>query len=47
VKRPFTEPVLVQLSIEGGPCFEAEYQPASFVKNEPSQFMLKGGAPVP
>jgi hypothetical protein len=44
---PFTEPVLVQLSVEGGACFEAEYPPASFVNNEPSQFMFKGGAPVP
>ncbi len=44
---PFTGPVLVQLSAEGGACFEAEYQSAAFAKNEPGQFKAKGGAPLP
>jgi len=44
---PFTGPVLVQLSADGGACFEAEYQPADFTKNEAGQFKAKGGAPVP
>lgn len=42
---PFTGPVLVQLSIDGGACFEAEYRPAAFAKNEPGSFQAKGGAP--
>jgi Tol biopolymer transport system component len=44
---PFTGPVLVQLSIDGGACFAAEYQPGSFTKNEPGSFKGKGGAPLP
>ena len=44
---PFSGPVLVQLSIAGGACFEAEYQPAAFTKNEAGAFAAKGGAPVP
>jgi hypothetical protein len=44
---PLTGPVLVQLSVDGGACFEAQYQPAAFAKNEPGQFKAKGGAPMP
>ncbi len=44
---PFAGPVLVQLSIEGGACFETEYQPAAFTKNAPGAFGAKGGAPLP
>lgn len=44
---PLTGPVLVQLSIDGGGCFEAEFQPAGFLKNEAGQFKAKGGAPMP
>jgi len=44
---PFTGPVLVQVGIEGGACFEAAYQPAAFTKNEAGAFAAKGGAPVP
>jgi len=44
---PFTGPVLVQLSIDGGACFAAEYQAGGFTKNQPGLFKAKGGAPVP
>jgi hypothetical protein len=44
---PLTGPVLVQLSADGGACFEAEYRPAAFVKNEPGLFKAVGGAPQP
>lgn len=44
---PFAGPVRVQLSIGDGGCFEAEYLPAAFAKNEPGSFQAKGGAPVP
>ena len=44
---PFTGPVLVQLSADGGSCFEAEYQPGDFVKNDANQFSANGGAPAP
>lgn len=44
---PFAGPVLVQLSIDGGACFAAEYQAGGFTKNQPGLFKAKGGAPVP
>jgi len=44
---PFTGPVLVQLSIDGGACFAAEYQTGGFTKNQPGLFKAKGGAPAP
>jgi hypothetical protein len=44
---PFAGPVLVQLSADGGACFEAEYQPGDFVRNDTGQFTSKGGAPAP
>ncbi len=44
---PFTGPVLVQLSADGGACFEAELQPAAFDQNDPGSFKAKGGAPLP
>ena len=44
---PFTGPVLVQLRADNGACFEAEYQPADFIKNDAEQFKSKGGAPLP
>ena len=44
---PFTGPVLVQLSIDGGACFAAEYRPGSFTKNVPGSFKGTGGAPLP
>lgn len=44
---PFAGPVLVQLSIDGGACFAAEYQPGGFVKNQAGLFKAKGGAPPP
>ncbi|HEV7735161.1 MAG TPA: hypothetical protein VGR62_23525 [Candidatus Binatia bacterium] len=44
---PVTGPVLVQLSADGGACFEAEYRPAAFQKNDATQLKAKGGAPLP
>ena len=44
---PLTGPVLVQLSIDGGACFEAEYQPGAFTKSTSLAFGAKGGAPIP
>jgi hypothetical protein len=44
---PLAGRVLVQLSVDGGACFAAEYQPASFVKNESGSFKASGGAPLP
>ena len=44
---PLTGPVLVQLSAEGAACFEAEFEPTGFTKNDAAQFKAKGGAPVP
>jgi hypothetical protein len=35
------------MSVDGGACFEAEFQPAAFKKNDDSQFNAKGGAPLP
>ena len=37
----------LQLSADGGSCFEAEYQPGDFVKNDANQFSANGGAPAP
>jgi len=39
--------VLVQLSADGGSCFEAEYRAAGIQQNTVKQFKAKGGAPVP
>ena len=44
---PFTGPVLVQLSIDGGACFAAEYATGTATKNQPGLFKGKGGAPAP
>jgi len=44
---PVTGPVLVQLSADGGACFEAEYRAAAFQKNDATQLKAKGGAPLP
>ncbi|MBY0276359.1 hypothetical protein K2Z84_13520 [Candidatus Binatia bacterium] len=44
---PFAGPVLVQLSIDGGACFAAEYRTSAFVKNQADLFKAKGGAPTP
>ena len=41
------ELLLVQLSIDGGACFAAEYQPGAFTKNQTGLFKGKGGAPAP
>jgi hypothetical protein len=42
---PLAGPVLVQVSADGGECFEAAYQSADFTKNGAGQFQAKGGAP--
>jgi Tol biopolymer transport system component len=44
---PLTGPVLVQLSSDGGTCFEAEHRSADFIKNEPGFFKGRGSAPAP
>lgn len=44
---PLTGPVGVQLFAAGSGCFEAQYQPRAFRKNEPGSFKAKGGAPMP
>lgn len=44
---PLTTPVLVQLSADGGACFEAEYRMGGISQNTTKQFKAKGGAPLP
>ena len=44
---PVAGPVLVQVSSDGGACFEAEYLPGSFSQNSSGQLVAKGGAPAP
>jgi hypothetical protein len=43
---PLVGPVLVQVSSDGGACFESEHRVEGFIKNEAGLFKATGGAPA-